>query len=102
MFASWLEYLIAPLVVLVIVAIARAAGQTWGKNNNQSADIESISDFLFDQPANKRTHTPGRKGWATHVDERLESLDQGQVEILKTVKSIGSTIIDKQEKDSPS
>lgn len=100
--AGWIDYLIAPLAVLLVLAIARAASQTWGKNKNQGEDIESISDFLFDQPANDRTKAPAKKGWATEVNEKLKSLDDGQVEILKTVKSVGSKIIEKQEKDSPS
>lgn len=100
--AGWIDYLIAPIVVVLVLAIARAAVQTWGKNKNQGDDIDSVSEFLFDQPSNPRTRTPARKGWTTQVDERLKSLDDGQIEILRTVKDIGSTIIDKQEKDSPS
>lgn len=99
---AWIEYVLGPLVVLVIVAIARAASQTWGKNKVQGDDIDSVSEFLFDQPANPRTRAPAKKGWTTQVDERLKSLDDGQIEILRTIKSIGTTIIDKQEKDAPS
>lgn len=100
--AGWIDYFIAPVLVLLVLGIARAAVQTWGKNKNQGDDIESVSEFLFDQPSNPRTRSPARKGWTTQVDERLKSLDDGQLEILRTVKSIGNTIIDKQEKDVPS
>lgn len=102
MLVPWIEYLIAPVAVLLVLAIARAAGQTWGKNKNQGEDIASVSDFLFDQPENPRTHTPAKKGWTTQVNEQLRVLNEGQDEILKTVKSVGNTIIAKQEKDTPS
>ena len=32
----------------------------------------------------------------------LKSLDDGQIEILRTVKELGNTIIAKQETDNPS
>lgn len=97
--AGWIDYLVAPLGVLLIVVIARAASQTWGKNKTQSDDIDSVSEFLFDQPPNPRTRTPGRKGWTTQVDERLKSLDDGQLEILRNVKAFGNTIIKKQDEN---
>ena len=96
--AGWIDYFIAPVGVLLVVVIARAASQTWGKNKNQGDDIDSLSDFLFDQPSNPRTRTPAKKGWTTQVDEKLGSLDDGQLEILRQIKYIGA----KQEKDSPS
>lgn len=96
---AWIEYVLGPLVVLVIVAIARAASQTWGKNKNQGEDIDSLSEFLFDQPSNPRTRTPAKKGWTTQVDERLKSLDDGQLEILRNVKAFGNTIIKKQDEN---
>lgn len=85
-----------------MLAIARAASQTWGKNKTQGDDIDSVSEFLFDQPANPRTRAPAKKGWTTQVDERLKALDDGQIEILRNVKAFGNTIIKKQDENGTS
>lgn len=69
------EFVGGPLLVLVILALARAVSQWYKEHRQIRRDNDSISAFLFDQPSNPRTHTPFRKGWTTLVDERLTGHD---------------------------
>lgn len=74
-FAPIFEFVGGPLLVVLILGLARAVSQWYKEHRQIRRDNESISGFLFDQPANPRTHTPYRKGWTTVVDERLEGHD---------------------------
>ena len=103
--APWLEFLVYPLIVLVIIGMARAAVQTYSKRMVERHDAASLGEFLFDQDVNPRTHVPGKKGWTTLVDDQLHELKAGQEEqkslleeVHTTVQNLGTHIIANQEK----
>lgn len=92
-----LEYLVFPLALIIMVAIARAFTKTYGKYQAESRDKKDLSGFLFDTPENPRTHVPAKEGWTTKVDRTLQLLTAGQArtegavkEILREVKPDGN------------
>jgi flagellar biosynthesis/type III secretory pathway M-ring protein FliF/YscJ len=103
-FVPWFQFVIAPLGILIVVAIVRAVVQTYNKRMTEQHDAASLAEFFFDQDVNPRTHVPARKGWTTVVDETLNQLKEGQAEqkellenVHTTVKNFGQQIIDNQE-----
>ena len=101
--AGWVDFLIYPLGVLLVLAMARAAVQTYNKRSVEREDSRSTYQRLYGKAANPRTGEPATKGWTDQVDEQLEVLTAGQKEqktllnnLHQTVTTIGEHILENQ------
>jgi hypothetical protein len=99
--AGWVDFVVAPLAVYVVVSIVRSVTKTydsWKRGRSTAdADARSIAEFLFGKDLNPRTKTPAVKGWTAVVDEKLDALDEGQLETHHLIKEVISNQEQEQE-----
>lgn len=73
-----LNLLVATVGAAILIAIGTSVVHIIRKRetsiSNSAEDNRTVSEFLFDTPADPRTHTPAREGWTTKVDRVLEGI----------------------------
>jgi hypothetical protein len=99
--AGWVDYLAAPLALYVVVRIIQSVNKTydtWKRGKaNADTDARSIAEFLFGKDLNPRTKAPAVKGWTAVVDEKLNDLDEGQLETHRLIREVISNQEDEQK-----
>ena len=80
----------AGVIGAIILGIGRSGMKFIQKNQTKKRQGDNsqriLTEFLFDVDPDPVTHTPGRKGWTTLVNEQLSSLEHGLREVLAEVK----------------